>query len=262
MKLVITDMDGTLLNEHKQVPQSFFDLMDKLKGQDIKFAIASGRQYGVLIKDFKEYYKDMIIIADNGAAVYDGDTLIYEDSLTKEQVHRVQNECVKYPNLSLVYSGLKTSFYDVNNEEIVYNAKIYYHEYGNYEDADDMLKHDKILKVAAYDLTHNAETNYIPLSFMNDDMDMAVSGNCWVDFNPKGVNKGKALRIIKEKYHIQDTDVYAFGDYNNDLPMMKEAYHSHAMANATPEMKTAARYIIGSNKEEAVVRELEKLFLK
>ena len=67
IKLVATDMDGTLLNDKKELPKDFCSFAASHK--DIKMVIASGRQYFNLIKTFPNNADDFIFIADNGAVV-------------------------------------------------------------------------------------------------------------------------------------------------------------------------------------------------
>ena len=55
IKLIATDMDGTLLDENKKLPKDFFNILTKLEDKNIKFVVASGRPYATLYNDFKPY---------------------------------------------------------------------------------------------------------------------------------------------------------------------------------------------------------------
>ena len=66
VKLIAADMDGTLLDSNKNLSPDLFDLIKKLKEKDVKFAIASGRQYFNLLDNFKDVIEDLVYISDNG----------------------------------------------------------------------------------------------------------------------------------------------------------------------------------------------------
>ena len=57
MKLIMCDMDGTLLNDEKELPHDFYDVLGKLKAKDVKFGIASGRQMIFIEPFFKKTLK-------------------------------------------------------------------------------------------------------------------------------------------------------------------------------------------------------------
>ena len=56
IKLIATDMDGTLLKDNKEIDKEIYELLPKMKQQGIHFVAASGRQRPSLEKTFKDYY--------------------------------------------------------------------------------------------------------------------------------------------------------------------------------------------------------------
>lgn len=69
IKLIATDMDGTLLDEDKNIPQGFFEMLNKLKEKGVAFVVASGRSYVTLYENFKPHSDSLDFICDNGAFV-------------------------------------------------------------------------------------------------------------------------------------------------------------------------------------------------
>lgn len=68
IKLIVSDMDGTLLDDEKRLPPDFFEVLNKLIERDIIFTVASGRTYSALDHLFPEPYRDKVAyICDNGA---------------------------------------------------------------------------------------------------------------------------------------------------------------------------------------------------
>ena len=84
IKLIATDMDGTLLNNNNEIHHDFIDVFEKLQEKDIIFAAASGRQYFNLLKRFEDVKDKMMFIAENGTiVVYKGEE-IFINSLNKK----------------------------------------------------------------------------------------------------------------------------------------------------------------------------------
>lgn len=66
IKLIVSDMDGTLLNDEKQIDKRIYDLLPKMREEGIRFVVASGRQYPSLARDFQEHLPEITVIAENG----------------------------------------------------------------------------------------------------------------------------------------------------------------------------------------------------
>ena len=84
----------------------------------------------------------------------------------------------------------------------------------------------------------------------------------WIDnleLNPKGVNKGTALRELAERLHIPMAQVMALGDNDNDIPMLREAAYGVAMGNATPGARSAAAYVTLPCSEDGVAAAIRTL---
>ena len=79
IKLIATDMDGTLLDSEKKMPDDFFEWVNE--HDKVKFVIASGRQYYALKRDFVPIHDKLIYIAENGAIIFHHDEIIYYESL-------------------------------------------------------------------------------------------------------------------------------------------------------------------------------------
>jgi hypothetical protein len=84
----------------------------------------------------------------------------------------------------------------------------------------------------------------------------------WLDIYNIGINKGKAVDMIQKKFGIKKEDTMIFGDYFNDIEMLKEGYHSYAMENAPQEIKDVANFIAKSNKDNGVLRIITENVLK
>ena len=84
IKLIATDMDGTLLNNRKQLPPDFIPWV-KAHPQ-LLTVIASGRQYYTLYRDFREIGDQLVFIADNGGFIFEKGRMIYCNAMSRECV--------------------------------------------------------------------------------------------------------------------------------------------------------------------------------
>lgn len=92
-----------------------------------------------------------------------------------------------------------------------------------------------------------------------DAVDIVFPGDDFVDVHKKGVNKAQAVRFLAEKAGIGPDEILAFGNTENDVPLLKYAGQSFAVANADEVAKKAAKGICLSNEEDGVAKEIEKL---
>lgn len=104
---------------------------------------------------------------------------------------------------------------------------------------------------------------YTILQEMNvNGMDMACSAPNFLEIFPKGMNKGRALRMICKEKGIALKETMAFGDQELDLPMIEAAYIGIAMENGIPEIKEAARFVTKSNNDAGVAYGIAKYLLE
>ncbi|UXN33015.1 HAD hydrolase family protein [Glutamicibacter sp. M10] len=87
-------------------------------------------------------------------------------------------------------------------------------------------------------------------------LQVVISGSHWVDAMNHGVHKGLALGALQKELGINDDETVVFGDYPNDLEMIKAATYSFAMANAHPDVAAAANFTAPANTEHGVLQVL------
>ncbi len=254
VKLIATDMDGTLLDDKKNLPYNFKEMLEETEKLGIKFVIASGRSYSALTYLFGDMCKKIDFICDNGAyVVLDGKP--HEPSIIpSEAVKEIIRTCEEVGNTSPVLCGEKGIYYHKSAkkqfEEEVNNFYVQFQTVDNLYDIDD-----NIFKIAICDLLNPLNNCYAVLNKrFGENFSIQVSGALWVDIMNKGVDKGTAISKIKKKLNITSSEVMAFGDYYNDISMLKEAEYSYTMANACEDMHKYSNYKALSNNENGVVK--------
>lgn len=261
IRLVATDMDGTLLNSAKELPENFLPVFNQLREQDILFAAASGRQFYNIRNQFTTIENEVIFIAENGSyVVYQGQELLVQD-IDRDTVKRLITIARNIPDAYIILCGKKQAYIENDTAAFMKNVKMYY---DRWKLVDNLLEvfDDAFLKIAICDLAGSETNSYLHFKHLEQEMEVKVSGNIWLDLSHKLANKGRAINVIQKKFGIDINQTMVFGDYLNDLEMMKEGYFSYAMANAHPDIKAAARFSTGSNDENGVMQVLESLVVE
>lgn len=258
IKLIACDMDGTLLDSKKRLPSELFAWLESHK--DIRFIIASGRQYYTLKKDFLPVHERLIYIAENGALVFDNDRILYQNHMDKEDVLLCLDLIDKIPNVKTILCGVESAYMETPNEEEFYNAGMYYERLQIVDKLRDVVDGDQFLKIAVYFPEFAAEANFNLFEGLPKHLNPVISGLSWIDIANTSVNKGVAMDEIQKKLSIDRSECMAFGDYINDRELLLSCDESYCMENGHEEMKKIARYIAPSNDDNGVMKILNSKF--
>lgn len=257
IRLIAADMDGTLLDDDKELHDHFWPLADALFKRGILFCPASGRQYHTLHQRFDDVADELVYIAENGAYVVKGREEISSDTLGDDVVRRVVTAVRSLvdagADVGLVVCGKDSAYIERNDPAFRAETDEYYASLAVLPDVLDRPA-DGILKVAVYDFGSAEHGVWPALSGFGDEVQVALSGEHWVDVQNRGTNKGAAVRQIQRALGIGPAQTMVFGDFLNDLEMMDEADYSFAMDNAHPLLRERARYTAPPNTENGVVR--------
>ncbi|HIH0446218.1 TPA: Cof-type HAD-IIB family hydrolase [Vibrio cholerae] len=258
IKLIVSDMDGTLLDHNGQLDYKFFELFKVMSDKGIKFAVASGRQYYSLIELFGSISSDIYFLSDNGASIIKGGKDILRHYIDKFKIEQLIQISRKIDGAQLVICGRDYAYTD--NEILEINPELNKHFKLRKKVNDLMDVNDEIVKVS---ICHpdGAEYNVLPLikSIFEDELQVVVSSDIWVDIMNKDVTKGSSLKFLQSKYSIGYDNTLCFGDYFNDIEMFSQCKYSYAMENAHPEVKKYAKFIAPSNKDYGVISVLDEL---
>lgn len=258
VKLVVTDMDGTLLNNNSEVSDRFFKQFEELKKRNIHFVAASGRQYQSIVHKLDTIKNDISIIAENGGLMQHKSEINILLKLSSEDVFKSIEILRRIPDCYIVLCGRKSAYIETKDDEFISKFSEYYTAY---KIVDDLTKvtDDDFMKIAVYHF-ESSEACILPnISGLTEDYQITVSGQNWLDISHKDANKGYALNRLQEDMGISKNETMVFGDYNNDLHMLELAHFSYAMENAHPNVKKIANFETKSNTNQGVESILEKL---
>lgn len=253
IKLVATDMDGTLLDERGYLPEGFVEILTRLRDKKIKLVIASGRPYYTLQSNFGPMSGYLSYVCENGALVVDNNEVIYKSVIDKDIVKEIINTADPIIETAVVLCSADCAYMEETDDDIMDEVRKYYTKLEIVKDLHAI--EDEIIKVTLCNLDNSAETlEKIFNPQFGDKLSVVGSGKYWIDMTNTGVNKGVALKTLMDADNITKEETMALGDYYNDIDMLKQAEYSFVMENAPEDMKQHGKYIAASNAEHGVLR--------
>jgi Cof subfamily protein (haloacid dehalogenase superfamily) len=266
-KLVAIDIDGTLMNDRKEITKEVNDAIQAAKAKGVKVVICTGRPIvGVqsIIEELKLNDEDDYVITFNGALVQNTHTYDVETQIT-----------LKYENLKELYElSVKLEsplhYFDTENlytpnKEIspytIHEAHINQIPL-HYRPIDEVPEDMTIPKVMFIDEPERLNTHIgkIPEEFW-DKYTFVKSTPFFLEILDPSAGKGNAVKQLAEKLGIKREEVICIGDGENDLSMIEYAGCGVAMGNAESIVKEAAQFHTLSNNENGVAHAIEKLVL-
>nr|NNM90619.1 HAD family phosphatase [Bacilli bacterium] len=239
-RLLAVDLDGTLLNEHRQISKVNREWLHKAREQGVDFTFATGRLYPGFVQKFAtELAITKPIISLNGSAIWSCEGKLLEFyPLEKSQVHAMYTIAKQHASHYWVCTEKDVFYDDTFAEEI---DKHTFAKFGFVaHDADSLAQIKKQL-----DAIPNLEvTNTHPLN---------------LEVNPQGISKGNALRTLCQQWNIPTDTLITIGDSLNDTSMLKLAGMGVAMGNAQDEVKAIANHITSNNTEDGVAKAIQTI---
>jgi Cof subfamily protein (haloacid dehalogenase superfamily) len=265
-KLIVSDIDGTLLKNDKTISKVTQDTIFSYIEEGHIFAIATGRMHGAgkIITKTLDY--DGFLISCNGAVVKHLKTgeVIQAIELPKSTARSVVEICKKHDVYFHLYDI--EAIYAERNEHL---AKTYAEGMSHLspEFRFDVLFKENLLEwvdqVSIYKIglySENPETFKRVMDEINTLTGVQTCKSLTTSFDvmAEGVSKATGIEAIRAHYEIPIQDVIALGDNENDMDMILYAGVGVAMENATDELKAVADFVTKSNEEDGLVYALER----
>lgn len=276
-KMLVTDMDYTLLNAEKKISERNREAVRKAIEKGVHVVVATGRIYTSARVYAKLLGVNTPIIASNGAIIReaafnnpeDTERTIYKDTLNTIAV----NEMIKLSRKYGVFCHFFTE--DTIYAEELVNVSLRYTEWNKFLGSDDQVKIkivDDIEKALAEDKAEVLKAVVVDsdsekLKGLRNDIagtglvSVSQSMKDNLEIMNKDVTKGKAVKTLAELYGIDREEVIAIGDNENDMSMIEYAGLGIAMGNAEECLKNVANYITGDYQEDGVAEAIEKFVL-
>ena len=276
IKLIASDMDGTLLNHNHKIPKENVKLINFAKNQGIEFVVATGRAYYEALPALNEENINCDVISFNGGIVYDknGNIISITPMLPKDLYYTI--EILKSFDISYqLYT--KNTIYTTSIETDI-NAYIDLIRSNGYEpdvehlraEAQQKLDVGYITEVENIELYLNEKENP-PIKIIaisndisklenaakllseNTSISVTSSGANNIEIMHKNATKGTALKEIAKIYGINLENAVAIGDNLNDQAMLDIVGYSVAMKNGNTILKEQAKYVTEKTNSEGGV---------
>ena len=268
IRAAVFDLDGTLLNERKEISPANRRAIGQLQASGVKILFATGRN-AVYVQGLAADLGGVeVIIACNGALirrVADGRTL-YHRLLRPELVQELASYGFLH-GLDFTASVDGAMFCTEASERVQvfidYNKTMpvpYQIPLRTMRSPLDLAA-QQVLKMFVWKLPADLEGDFRSQFGTLSDIELITSEKDGLDIGSVGVDKGTALESFADMYQIPLSEIAAFGDHENDIQMLDKAGYSVAMGNALPRVKRHARFCTKDHRKDGVAWAIEEYLL-
>ena len=257
IKLIATDIDGTLLNYDRTVPDRLMSCLESLKSHGVKVVTVTGRMYKAAIKIYKQLnFKDALVSYQGGQINNFDGKILYQKVLDKNQIQKGINWARKNDVHIQIYNN--DNLYAESDNDFIkrysYEQNVPY-EIVNFDD----LNPEYTSKMLAIDFNDpDRVTAWIEeLTKIFPECFIVKSTPNFCEISHKNANKYDAVKFLQNYYGLKDDEVLTIGDQNNDLALLQAGGVKVAMGNATDELKSCATYITDDVKDNGWVNAIE-----
>ena len=259
IKMIVTDIDGTLLPEASPTPSpEVSEVIGELLDLGIRVVLASGRPYSSLRNLFPTLREKLTYLCSNGSVVMEGEEPLQAVPIGDEQ------EIMR----ALTFARGRGQAWHIDSWS------------KSYTETDDQAYLDMVTGVGVeIEKVENVQALGIPITKLSivypdgpdphfhdadiesykDTFSVAPAGLVFMDFNKKGVSKGSAVQHLCETYGIGPDEYMVFGDAMNDLSMLAPARNSWCSVRSVEEVKAACAHVFDPPEEGGVLGILQEL---
>lgn len=268
IKMVISDMDGTLLNSDLEISIENLQAIKALRQKGIRFCIATGRPEQLL----KEYIEPLQMI--DPMIMYNGSVIghpfreknIYQLKLKNDDIRSIVAYCEQHNVTYMSYSKSKlisrpnyrVDFFEQRNKKLNDKNRVIFEDI---RDINKVVNENDISKILI--IENNPKKNKEVIVFLKNypQLEIAASQQGFIDINPKGASKGNALKILADYFGYILDEIVVFGDQDNDVSMLEVAGIGVSMANASEKARNASTDTTSSNNDSGVAKWITKNLL-
>ncbi len=263
IKLIISDIDGTILNENHEYSSYLLDTINAVRARGVLFTLATGRMFDSARKIAEGLGVKLPIICYNGSYIRNmsDNTIHLNEGIAPQDAVKILKSCQEY--------GYHAQYY--------MNDKLYC-----YADTEDMKEYGRITNVpyhplgeAIYNISYpvhkillvnkdpqSKEQMQQRLQALGADVDFTSSHKFYLEIMPRGHNKATAVQVLSKILKVDIADIMTAGDSFNDREMLQLVGTGVAMGQAPNAVKTVAKYVTDTNEKDGLAKALERLVLQ
>ena len=250
---VACDLDGTLLNKNHTISRSTLNFIRNLMDK-VKLVLVSARPLRSVSQIAQEIGHCEVMVCANGSLVFNHEQkILMRRSIDHSMVKEIVQVCSKTPKVSYsVYSG--EDWISPNIDVRIRNEA----DILGFNPIQAELPTEPIEKILLIsDPNDNDEISKLLLPFKNR-INISFSKGGYCEINAKNVDKASALGWIADRFNLPLNTWIAFGDGENDIPMIRSCGLGIAMGNAQNKLKEVSDLVIGTNDEEGIFHFLKE----
>ena len=269
IKLLALDMDGTLLNDQKEISPANIVAIQKAVDTGVKLVLCTGR----ILSGVKPYFEQLGLNAENEYVILNNGCALHQTSdWSLLDHHGLKADEIAYLADFARGFELPLTLCDVDNYYVVdqtANAHII-------EDTQNIFLTPKTISLEETRDHHQpfflakfvGRPSLVEAFLKEEDAKLSQSFNTVLsqpsiyETLPQGVSKATALQSLAERLDLLPSEIMAIGDGNNDREMLEFAGLSIAMDNASAPIKALANYVTSSNNEDGVAAAIYKWILQ
>lgn len=267
IKLVVSDLDGTFLLSNGELSTKNINIVKSLQKKNIKFTLASGRSDLMCASYIKDCNITLPIISSNGALIrsLNDNKIISKIIIDPYVAVTIMDFCKKH---SLDYITYNTDELFFTNDSLRIEKFKAYNEIAKrnntkpiklnfYNNNHKIISQNGVLKILLF--SQSKDNLNIAMNFLNSipEISFVLSEKNALDISCFGTSKGEALKELCSSLNILPEETCVFGDYINDISMMKLAGISFSMADSPDSVKDIATFVTDSNDDSGVGNTLE-----
>ncbi len=244
----MTDLDGTLLNDRKEIAPEDMTAIDEFRRGGGIFTVATGRGYAMARSIIDKLRIDVPCVIFNGAAVYDfkAEKFLWHSSMPDCAVDYIKILAEKFPDIGIEILHEKNVYVTNNNQTVVEHMALE-SLVPTYMSVDDVPKENWLKVLIAYPPENIGKIIEFTQSNCNKSVNWVHSSPMYYEMLPEGISKGSGYKRLLELGGFGDRFTVAAGDFGNDYDMVRTADFGVAVANAQDAVKSVAKLIVGDN---------------
>lgn len=263
-KLIAMDLDGTLNNDEKRITPRTLDALMQAQRQGIRLALASARPSPGLNKE-----RDLLRMQDFGGILmsYNGGRIIdaasgktlYETTMDPEQARNCLRQLESLPVTPILDDGAQ--FYVTDRTAFM----VEYECWNNGMTCSEVDNLADFLSFAPVKILMSVQPEQLKAvqaqiaAMLPDELNVVQTAAFYLEIIPKRINKGQGLKDVCHALNLLPEETLAFGDAENDIPMLRAAGLGVAMGNASETVKAAADAVTLTNNEDGIAVMLDSL---
>lgn len=281
IKLIASDLDGTIIDKHNNISEKNFEAVDKIHSNNIDFAVCTGKSYSVS-KKICDQFNASYGIFGNGTQIVNLKTgkELMKKTISKEDLLFIITLAQRYNFHIHIYT----------NNEII-SEKLEYMDLRNFilknKNANDTLIFNIVHNILDYVENNNINAFSIVITTESNTLRdfqklLSINKNIesvfinkrgkyrdniinkdyeYLNISPINVNKNEALTFLANFLKISKNDILAIGDNINDLEMVREAGVGVAVNESYDDLKQVAKYVTSSTVSDGAFAEAVYKFI-